>query len=125
MLRPGGRLVLDDNMAPEDAELAEFMNRFEQWRDPSHVRAHSIAEWSAWIEAAGLRIEHVDPLVLKRYDFDSWAERMRMPAAERAALEAWLIAAPARCREFFELVVADGRVQSICGAFAIIVARKA
>lgn len=125
VLRPGGRLVLDDNMAPEDAELAEFMNRFEQWRDPSHVRAHSIAEWSAWIEAAGLRIEHVDPLVLKRYDFDSWAERMRMPAAERAALEAWLIAAPARCREFFELVVADGRVQSICGAFAIIVARKA
>jgi len=74
---------------------------------------------ATWIAAAGLQIEHVDSLVLKRYDFDSWAERMRMPAAERAALEAWLIAAPARCREFFELVAADGQVQSICGAFAL------
>jgi ubiquinone/menaquinone biosynthesis C-methylase UbiE len=124
VLRPGGRFVLDDNMAPEDAELGEFMNRFEQWRDPSHVHAHSVGEWRAWIEAAGMQIEHVDPLQRKRYDFPVWSERMHMPAAERAALEAWLIAAPERCREFFEVVVADGRVQSLSGAFAIIVARK-
>jgi len=124
VLRRGGRFVLDDNMAPEDAELGEFMNRFEQWRDPSHVRAHSVGEWRAWIEAAGMTVEHVDPLERKGYDFPSWSERMHMPAAERSALEAWLIAAPERCREFFEVVVADGRVQSLSGAFAIIVARK-
>src|SRR5215211_6295951 len=110
VLRPGGRFVLDDNMAPDDAELAEFMNRFEQWRDPSHVRAHSVGEWRAWIEAAGMTVEHADPLQRKRYDFPSWSERMHMPAAERAALEAWLIAAPARCCEFFAVVAANVRV---------------
>ena len=125
VLRPGGRFVLNDNMAPDDAELSEFMNRFEQWRDPSHVRAHSVGEWRAWIEAAGMRIEHADPLQRKRYDFATWVERMRISPDERAALEAWLISAPARCREFFEIVVEDSRVQTISGAFAIFVARKA
>jgi len=124
VLRPGGRFVLDDNMAPDDAELSAFMNRFEQWRDPSHVRAHSVGEWRTWIEAIGMRLEHADPLQRKRYDFPTWSERMHMPTAERAALETWLIAAPARCREFFEVVVADGRVQSLSGAFAILLARK-
>jgi ubiquinone/menaquinone biosynthesis C-methylase UbiE len=124
VLRPGGRFVLDDNMAPEDAELADFMNRFEQWRDPSHVRAHSVGEWRAWIETAGMRVEHVDALERKRYDFPSWVERMRVPEDDRAALEQWLIAAPARCREFFEIVVEDGRVRALSGAFAIIMARK-
>ena len=124
VLRQGGRFVLDDNMAPEDAELAAFMNRFEEWRDPSHVRAHSVSEWRAWIEAAGMRVEHVDALQRKRYDFPSWVERMRVSEADRAALEQWLIDAPARCREFFEVGVADGRVQSLYGAFAIILARK-
>ena len=124
VLRPGGRFLLDDNMAPEDADLDAFMNRFEQWRDPSHVRAHSVSEWSAWIEAAGLRVEHVDPLQRKRHDFPSWVERMRTSASERAALEQWLIAAPERCREFFQLVVEDGRVLAISGTFAIILARN-
>jgi hypothetical protein len=125
VLRPGGRFLLDDNMPPEDAELDAFMNRFEQWRDPSHVRAYPVSQWRSWIEGAGLMVEHIDPLVYKSIgSFDQWTGRMRMPEAERAALEAWLIAAPARCAEFFGVVVADGRVRSIGNTFAIIVARK-
>ncbi len=62
VLRPGGLFLLDDNMAPEDAELDAFMNRFEQWRDPSHVRAYTVGEWRGWMADAGLTVEHVDPL---------------------------------------------------------------
>src|SRR5262245_37035967 len=124
VLRPGGRFLLDDNMAPEDPELDAFMNRFEQWRDPSHVRACTVSEWCAWMAAAGLRVEHVDPLASKRYDFADWSARLRMPEAERAALESWLLQAPPRCAECFEIVVEDGRVRSIAGKFAIIAARK-
>jgi SAM-dependent methyltransferase len=123
-LRPGGLFLLDDNMAPEDPELDAFMNRFERWRDPSHVRACTIGEWRGWMAEAGLRVEHVDPLAPKRYDFADWSARLRMPEAERAALEAWLLQAPPRCAECFEIVVEDGRVRSIAGKFAIIVARK-
>ena len=124
VLRPGGVFVLDDNMAPDDQELDVFMNHFEQWRDPGHVRSHTIAEWSAWMQDAGLRIEHVEPLQPKRYEFATWTEQMRMPATERDALEAWLIAAPPRCAEFFQIVAEDGRVQWLTARYSIIVARK-
>ena len=125
VLRPGGLFVLDDNMAPADQDLDLFQNRFEQWRDPGHVRNNTIAEWSTWMRDAGLLVEHVEPLQIKRYEFAGWTEQMRMPAAERDALEAWLLAAPPRCAEFFQIVVADGRVQSLTGRYGIIVARKA
>ena len=124
VLRPGGRFLLDDNMAPEDPELDAFMNRFEQWRDPSHVRAYTIGEWRGWMEQAGLKVEQIEPLSRKRYSFAEWAERMRMPPAERDALEAWLMAAPPRCAAFFEIVVADGHVAALSGTFGIIVARR-
>jgi SAM-dependent methyltransferase len=124
VLRPGGRFLLDDNMAPADPELDAFMNRFEQWRDPGHVRAHTVDEWRSWMEQAGLHVEHVDPLASKRYDFATWVARMKLPAAEQAALEAWLLAAPPRCAAAFEIAVEDGRVRSIAGKFAIIAARK-
>ncbi len=120
----GGLFVLDDNMAPEDRELDLFMNRFEQWRDPGHVRHHTISEWREWMQEAGLRVEHVEPLQTKRYEFAGWTERMRMPAAERDALEAWLIAAPPRCAEFFQIAIEDGHVKSLTGRYGIIVARK-
>src|SRR5262245_14047887 len=125
VLRPGGRFLLDDNMPPEDAELDAFMNRFDQWRDPSHVRAYPVSTWRAWIEGAGLAVEHVEPLTRKHIgSFDEWTARIRMPEAERAALEAWLIAAPERCREAFDVVVEDGHVQALSLTFGIIVARK-
>ena len=124
VLRPGGRFLLDDNMGPEDLELSAFMDRFERWRDPSHVRNYTVSEWSGWMREAGLRIEHADPLRAKRYDFADWTARMRMPADERAALEAWLLTAPAKCKEFFRIVVDDGAVKSLSGTYGIIVARK-
>jgi SAM-dependent methyltransferase len=124
VLKPGGRFLLDDNVAPEDPELDAFFNRYEQWRDPSHVRAHRVSEWVAWLDAAGLEIEQIDALTHKRYDFADWTARMRMPAAERDALERWLIDAPEHCRSFFQVKVEGGRVVSLCGTFAIIVARR-
>jgi SAM-dependent methyltransferase len=124
VLVPGGLFLLDDNMAPEDDELDAFMNRFEQWRDPSHVRAYRPSQWRAWMEGSGLRVVVDDPLELKTYAFADWTERMRMPADQRDALEQWLLAAPKRCRDFFRLEAIDGRVHSISGTFAIIGARK-
>jgi hypothetical protein len=76
------------------------------------------------MEQAGLQVEQDDALTSKRYDFPDWVARLKMPAAEQAALEAWLLAAPQRCAEVFEIVVENGRVHSIAGKFAIIAARK-
>lgn len=116
----GGLFLLDDNMAPDDDQLDEFMNRFEKWRDPSHVRAYRPSQWRAWMEASGLRVTIDEPLELKSYAFAEWTERMHMPEIERDALERWLLSAPPRCRDYFRLESVNGHVASICGAFAII-----
>lgn len=124
VLRPGGIFLLDDNVAPEDADLATFINRVDAWRDPSHVRCLPVSEWRALIEAAGLDVEHVSDVLVKSYDFAPWAERMAMPVAEQAALERWLLAAPEACVAAFQIVAEGGRVRSLSTGFVIIKARK-
>ncbi|TMF63708.1 MAG: class I SAM-dependent methyltransferase [Chloroflexi bacterium] len=41
ILRPGGLFVLVDNFAPDDPDLARFINEIETLRDASHVRNHT------------------------------------------------------------------------------------
>lgn len=91
VLRPGGRFGLVDNMV--DAEAADFVNRFEKRRDPSHVRALSIEEWLHLVEEAGLEIGPVERLT-KRMEFETWADNMDVPAPVRAELLADLEGAP-------------------------------
>jgi len=124
VLKPGGRFLLDDNVAPEDPDLDEFMNRFEKWRDPGHVRAHRVSEWRAFMEDAGLSIEHIEPPGRKPYPFEEWTARIRMPEDERGELEVWLLAAPKKFKDFFEVVVEDGRVVSLTGLYGILVSRR-
>jgi ubiquinone/menaquinone biosynthesis C-methylase UbiE len=124
VLRPGGRFLLDDNMAPEEEERDVFMNRFEKWRDPSHVRAWKLSEWRRFIETAGLTVTRVEPLAHKRYGFLDWTARMYLPDAERDALQAFILAAPKSLRDYFQVTIVDGHVESLCATFAIIVARR-
>jgi SAM-dependent methyltransferase len=124
VLRPGGRLIVSDHIGLQDAELDSFMDRFERWRDPGHVRAYSFAEWHEFCSAAGLKVEHQEDFPWQPYEFADWTARIRMPAAERDALERWLLQAPPRCREFFNIVAQDGRIVSLQGTFGIVVAAR-
>lgn len=124
VLRPSGRLLLADHIGLEDPELDQFMDRFERWRDPGHVRAYSVREWHTFCQEAGLPIEHAEDSPRGPYDFLDWTARIRMPPQERDALERWLLEAPPRCRDVFQIRERDGRIVSLCGSFGILVARK-
>jgi SAM-dependent methyltransferase len=124
-LRPGGRFLLADQIGLDDPEMDAFMDRFERWRDPSHVRAYTFSEWRAFLEPVGLKVEHTEWIARPPYDFATWTARMRMPEAEREALEQWLLAAEPRFHEYFHIRVEDGRLQSLRGFFGIVVARRA
>jgi ubiquinone/menaquinone biosynthesis C-methylase UbiE len=123
-LRPGGTLIVADHIGLEDPELDAFMDRFERWRDPSHVRAYSFAEWRAFCAEAGLAVTHTEEDRKEAYEFASWTARMRMSEENKAALEQWLLAAEPRFRERFDVVEQEGRVVSLRGTFGIIVAKK-
>lgn len=124
VLKPGGQLIISDHLGLDDASLDAFMDMFERWRDPSHVRAYRESEWQCFFEQAGLQFMHSEQDPREPYDFETWTARMRMPPHERLALETWLLAAPARCRDFFEIVEQDHHVRSLRGHFGILVAQK-
>jgi SAM-dependent methyltransferase len=124
VLRPGGRFVLDDNMGPDDDELDDFMDRFERWRDPSHVRALRLPVWKALCEEHGFEVLHADPLVKKTYPYQEWTARMRLPKDQTEALAAWILGASRRCKEYFRVHEENGQLQSLCATFGILCAGK-
>jgi hypothetical protein len=123
VLVPGGRLVVIDNIAPEDPLLDEYANRWEKERDPSHVREYTASEWRGFFAAAGLQVERMQTQ-RKPHPFADWVERVQMPATARAALEADMLAAPAQAREYLEVIERDGHVESWLADYLIALAVK-
>ena len=106
VLRPGGRLVVSDSVAPEDPAQDTFLNAVELLRDPSHVRNHRVSEWFAWLRAAGFA-----PEVIGRYDmvldFESWFARMGTEPASAERVRWLFAAAPAEVQRAFAFEPAD------------------
>ena len=111
ILRPGGALLLQDILGHDDAEASAFILEVERRRDPSHVRSYRASEWKAFLRAAGLTVME-DAVIWKIREWDDWTGRMRMSAEARRELEAFVRAAPERCRTAFDFRLADDRVES-------------
>lgn len=123
VLVPGGRLLLIDNVAPDDPELDAFMNDIEVRRDPSHVRNYTAPEWRAMLAEAGLSVTDVE-LERKSHPFAAWCARSQMPADAFAALERDMLAAPAAAHEHFGIETEGDRVIRWYSDFVIMRAVK-
>ena len=111
VLAPGGSFLVQDILGHEDPECAEFLIGVERRRDPSHVRAFTRREWEAFLRAAGMTV--IDEAVMeKTRPWDEWTTRTRMAPNAKAELEAYVLAAPARCRDAYAFVIEGGRVTS-------------
>jgi ubiquinone/menaquinone biosynthesis C-methylase UbiE len=73
VLKPGGRLVVADQISPS-AQVAEWVDRWEQTRDPSHFRQRTITEWRELTAAAGLSWIQ-DQSVVYELPFDWWVKQ--------------------------------------------------
>jgi ubiquinone/menaquinone biosynthesis C-methylase UbiE len=73
VLAPGGTFALVDNVVPEGS-TGDYVNAFERFRDPSHLRAWPMAEWRAALAKAGFVITHEEQ-ISKTMEFSSWAAR--------------------------------------------------
>jgi ubiquinone/menaquinone biosynthesis C-methylase UbiE len=107
VLKPGGKLVLVDAIAPKEPEIDAFLNEIETLRDPSHVRNHRYSEWSSILEEVGLSVvsTHEWGIVL---DIPSWTQRMRTPAEVVEIIEQRLRSAPPATRERLHVEETDG-----------------
>jgi ubiquinone/menaquinone biosynthesis C-methylase UbiE len=123
VLMPGGAFVLIDSLAPDIKAYDEFINKVEQWRDPSHVRAYSMTEWTEFLGRAGLRLE-TSEIIVKRHEFASWTERSRMAPGEPEALSDWILTSDEACKAHFSVDVQDGKVASFNDFKVLLRARK-
>lgn len=86
VLKPNGIFALVDNVVPAGS-VGDYINAFERFRDPSHLRAWTMEEWRAALKQAGLAVEHEEQ-IYKKMEFKSWASRhdATMQALLRAML---------------------------------------
>jgi ubiquinone/menaquinone biosynthesis C-methylase UbiE len=87
VLKQDGVFALVDNVVPAGS-VGDFVNAFERFRDPSHLRAWTTDEWRTALRQHGFRIEHEEELA-KQMEFAYWAGRhdANMQAFLRAMLE--------------------------------------
>jgi ubiquinone/menaquinone biosynthesis C-methylase UbiE len=87
VLKPGGRMVVIDVVAPEEQVFDTPLQVIEFLRDASHVRNYRLSEWAGMLRAAGFETPSVDSWKLP-LDFASWVARIGTSAARIAALKA-------------------------------------
>jgi ubiquinone/menaquinone biosynthesis C-methylase UbiE len=66
VLRPGGRLVIDDRSVPEDDFVDTTLNRLDVLHDRSHVREYRPSGWQRMLQEAGFTIETIEPYTKHR-----------------------------------------------------------
>ncbi|MHA1978818.1 MAG: class I SAM-dependent methyltransferase [Candidatus Hodarchaeales archaeon] len=78
VLKPGGRIFIQDTISPVDSEAADFINHLERLRDPSHIRSLSPTEWITLLEQNGCKI--FDTYTRrKKWPLQWWMNRMSTP----------------------------------------------
>lgn len=102
VLRTGGRVVLIDLVAPEDAGLDTFLNAVELLRDPTHGRSLRPSDWRAALAGAGLRGDIVREWRF-RHDTEDWLSRTAPLAWRAEAVRRLLREAPSAARAAFEI----------------------
>ena len=73
VLTKDGVLAVVDNVVPQGT-VGDYVNAFERFRDPSHLRAWNMEEWRAALSDAGFVVSHEEQ-IYKTMDFSSWAGR--------------------------------------------------
>jgi SAM-dependent methyltransferase len=120
VLRPGGRFILADTVAPDDLALDTFINAVELLRDRSHVRDHTVGQWQTMLGNAGFTSEILYAWDVE-LDFVEWVQRMQAPPHAVTTLRSLLVEAPTPAREEFHIVTVNPL--SFCLKGAIIRAR--
>lgn len=102
VLRPEGRALFIDVVAPAHPLYDTHLQAVELLRDPSHVRDYATAEWVAALARAGFLVRSLTPRKL-RMEFPSWIARTRTPELHAAAIRALQEQASSDVRAYFDI----------------------
>jgi len=105
LLRPDGRLVMDDTLSPDDGAAAEVMQAVNLKRDHSHIGNLTAAQWREALAAAGFKIAR-EAIYEELQPYAAWLDRMAVPDEARKEITNDLMTASSEVRE--KLLVLDG-----------------
>ena len=123
VLRPGGVLIFVDTTAPADAGAARFQDEVERLRDSTHRRLYTQAQWTAFAEDAGLRIERAE-VVRKAHPFEAWLQRGGEDIQTMQLVRERFLHAPEAAVRALEITTAEGMVTSFTDSKLVFAARK-
>lgn len=106
-----GRIAIIDTLLPDDPEIADYYQRMEALRDPTHVRAYTRQQWTQMVEEAGFKVEKT-AIFPKTHDFQQWARRAGLDDAGVEALNEYFINAPEKIQDYFRIETFAGEVES-------------
>jgi SAM-dependent methyltransferase len=102
VLKPAGRLVIQDHLAPDDDCAARYINAFERLRAPDYNRAYNGYEWRGMYLDAGLTIERDEIFRLPGIKLLTWAERKGCSAYVIERLQILLVQAPSAVADWMQ-----------------------
>lgn len=111
VLKPGGTFILIDNVAPAIPALDEFMNTFEEMRDPSHSKALTVKDWTELIERNQLEIVR-EQRTKKTLPFHNWVNRTAEDQSQVQAVTHFFKMAQDKEKQYFKFKEEKGRLQS-------------
>lgn len=109
LVKPGGRVVVADLVVSEDDRVADFHNKFERLRDPSHVKSLKLSEWKRIFQEWGLRLDRVT-LSKVRLEVGEWANRAGFPEGRIQELIDMLEMAPVEVKRSIRVLHRNGLV---------------
>src|SRR3989475_8420748 len=107
LVKQGGRIIIVDQISPEDEEAATFHDEFERFRDPSHQKALKLSELNKLYKEAGLTTEgrKYSPGWLQLED---WAMSAGCDKGSTEVLRRMMLGANPRFRRAFQIREGDG-----------------
>lgn len=120
VLKPRGKAIFIDVIAPADPVLDTHLQTFELLRDPSHVRNYTLAEWTAALARAGFSLTGITPRKLP-LDFPVWIARSHTSTQHADAIRSLQIASPAAVHTHFR-IAPDGSFDLDTATFQLLTA---
>lgn len=123
-LKPGGLLLIEDHVLPDDERAGRYVDSFERLRDPSHVRGYAAYEWQGMFLDAGLTVEQSETLSKSGSKLLPWAERQGCTPEVIEHLQIMLAQAPAAVAEWMQPTCAGTPDATFDHHYIIIMGRK-
>jgi len=124
ILKPSGRIVISDCLAPLQNDLAEFQGNLMDLRDSSHVRSYSLAELENHLERENFDIDVIEIYPME-HKFESWAKRLGAKNENVRMLAATLQQASDRVKRHFRVIEKNKKLVSFVTWMVMIIARPA